>query len=322
MCGEDHHPSLMRPDKLPLAFCGSCQLWYVSNLPPLEEIHQLYQGYWFTFRPKDLSPLSASRLISDEGLLEDDIRLNRLSALSGGLEGKRLLEIGCGCGEFLVGARRRGASVFGNDISPEACSFVREQLHFPVSQGPLHDSAFTAEFGAMDIVAMSDLIEHPVEPLRTFESALKVLKPGGLLLILTPNGGEASDDLRGAMQWVGFRVNLDHLQYLSTATILALACRYGCRIEHLETFGYPWLEGIEDPPTGTAATVRSLKSCVKARLKKIAAARKLVRAVRASRDIFAGSQRDGRCGTYNLFAILRRMRSPETWPENMKAATP
>ncbi len=156
------------------------------------------------------------------------------------MEGKRLLDVGCGCGEFLAGARIRGASVFGNDISTEACAFVKDKLGIPVLQGPLSGPAFIEKFGQMDMIVMSDLIEHPVDPLSTFDSALKILKPGGLLLMHTPHGGAASD-LRSAHEWIGFRVDLEHLQYLSTGTISVLASRYDCRIEHLENF---WRSGV------------------------------------------------------------------------------
>ena len=309
LCHSDNQPSLVRPDRLGIAFCGKCQLWYVSSLPHLEEIQKLYQGYWFSFRPKDVSKSYATRLQSDREFAKNDIRLNRLSVLCGGLEGKRILEIGCGCGEFLVSARHRGSSVFGNDISQEACSFVRDLLQIPVYPGQLCDSDFTNQFGQMDIVVMSDLIEHPVEPLCTFESALNVLKPRGLLLILTPNGGEASDNVQCAKQWVGFRVDLEHLQYLSGATISILAHRYSCRIEHLETFGYPWLEGIDRLPTKVAAAPRSVKDAIKAQLRKSNVARRSVRAIRAFLDTAREEQRDPRSGTYHLITILRKMRS-------------
>lgn len=304
LCRGGNSPSLMRPDRLPVAFCGDCQLWYIAGIPPLDEIEKLYQGYWFSFRPKELSKAYANRLTSDTGLLKDDIRLNRLSALAGGLKAKRLLEIGCGCGELLVAARHRGASVFGNDISQEACSFVKDRLGIPVFQGPLSDSGFREEFGLMDMVVMSDLIEHPVEPLDTFGAALNVLKPGGLLLILTPNGGAAPEDPQMASQWVGFRVDLEHLQYFSSATVSVLADRHDCLIEHLETVGYPGLKGIDRPPADT--NHRSWRTAIKASLRKSLMARRLIHAVRAARR-----HPDPRCGTYHLVTVLRKKRASQ-----------
>jgi len=292
-CHADNPALLVRPDRLPIAFCDHCQLWYVSALPPLHEIQALYQGYWHALKPKDLSQSYAARLVANDGFLDDDMRLSRLSALSGGSNGRRLLEIGCGCGEFLVAARCRGASVVGNDIAEEACSFVRGRLGIPVFQGELRSQAFVEQHGQMDIVAMSDLIEHPIEPLKTIETALEVLKPGGLLLILTPNGGEATGDVSGAGQWVGFRVDLEHRQYLSSATIAMLANRFHCRTEHLETLGYPGVSGIDRLPPGPS----SWKNVVRAQLKRSRLLRALVRSTRP----------DPRLGTYHLVAILRKL---------------
>ena len=308
-CQGQNQPALLRPDRLPIAYCGSCGLWYVCSLPPLPEITKLYQGYWFSFRPKDLSAASAAALLSDRDSMKDDVRLNRLSALSGSLTGKRLLDIGCGCGEFLVGALHRGASVFGNDVSAESCAFVRELLHIPVFEGPLSPVAFQHELGKMDIVVMSDLIEHPVDPLATFESALAVLNPDGLLLILTPNGGAAVGGLHSASQWVGFRVDLEHLQYLSAKTVATLAAQFHCDIEHLETLGYPGLCGIDRLPTGSFVADRSMKGLIKSRLKKSDQARKLVRRIRkvarAMRP-FRTIPEDPRRGTYHLLAVIRK----------------
>jgi SAM-dependent methyltransferase len=244
LCRTSHEAQFRRPDRLPVAYCDECSVWYVCELPPPAEINRLYQGYWHSFRPKDLSPPYAKLLMSNPRLMNGDPRLESLAALTGGLLGKRVLEIGCGCGEFLVAARNRGAEVFGNDISAEACLFVRDQLRIPVFEGAFDPSLV----GGMDVIVMSDLIEHPAEPLELLQAAAEVLNPGGLLLMLTPNGGAASTE------WVGFRVDLEHLQYLSMATMSAIAGKVACEVELLETFGYPDLEGLDRPRRSTPRT--------------------------------------------------------------------
>lgn len=317
LCQGTNEPAILRPDQLLVAYCADCSIWYVSSLPPVEEISQLYQGYWFSYRPKDLSLSYAKDLLSARDLMTGDLRLNRLSALSGGLEGKRLLEIGCGCGELLVGASHRGALVIGNDISQESCAFVRDKLNIPVQEGPLCPEAFRREFGQMDIVVMSDLIEHPPEPLVVWERAVAVLKPGGLLLVLTPNGGVALDSPSAASRWVGFRVDLEHLQYFSAQSIARLAAKYHCDIEHLEVFGYPELRGIDRLPNDRSTPnpgsfARSLTDFVKGHLKKSTRLRKIVWMLRSRR---APPPADPRCGTYHLFAILRKQPEMQTVAE-------
>lgn len=100
---------------------------------------------------------------------------------------RRMLEIGCGFGFGLDVARRmRGWDVQGFDPSPLAAAGAA-QLGLPIA-----NRYFTAEQGeiaAYDVVACSEVIEHlfhPVEILRLLRSALR---PGGVLVLTTPNAG-------------------------------------------------------------------------------------------------------------------------------------
>ena len=111
--------------------------------------------------------------------MKTDVRLQRLTAISGSLKGRRVLEIGAGEGEFLAGARFAGASVVGNDVSPEACDFMESRLGIPVVRGDLSNGA--QHIDGVDTVVLNNLLEHAIEPLRLFEAALGILNPNGTL---------------------------------------------------------------------------------------------------------------------------------------------
>lgn len=98
--------------------------------------------------------------------------------------GMTLLETGCGRGEFLQGFAKLGLAVRGTDISPEAaryspglsisvCDVSRDRLPYPD--------------GFFDVLYSKSFIEHLREPERYFREAIRVLKPGGLLLTLVPD---------------------------------------------------------------------------------------------------------------------------------------
>jgi SAM-dependent methyltransferase len=106
---------------------------------------------------------------------------------------RRMLEIGCGFGFGLDIARRmRGWTVQGFDPSPIAAAGAA-QLGLPIA-----NRYFTAEQGelaAYDAVACSEVIEHlfrPVEILRLLRSALR---PGGVLVLTTPNAGAITPEM-------------------------------------------------------------------------------------------------------------------------------
>lgn len=301
-CGAQNEAVLKRPDQLPVAFCKTCGCWYIDNLPSISDIIKLYDGYYHTHRPTDLSEKGVSQMVENASKAsETNYQLLNLLKLHVGNGRMRILDVGCGFGRFLLEARSMGADVVGCDLSPEACEFANNKLGITVHQSELH--LCSSSIGNVDAVVMRDFIEHPVEPLIDFQAAVSILKPGGLLLFHTPNGGEAGTNIETASKWVGFRVDLEHLQYLSPHTVNWLSQKYDLRIERLETSGFPGLKGIDKLPKRKSQTASSARETVK----KIPGIRRMVKTLRVLKTQMMGVNRDLRLGSYHLFAILRKV---------------
>ena len=100
----------------------------------------------------------------------------------------RMLEVGCGSGIFLDAATRFEWDVHGLDISPRAIALARR--HCPTATlhcSSLADAGFEA--GSFDCVALWDVIEHVEDPEMVVQQARRVLRPGGLLVMETPDEG-------------------------------------------------------------------------------------------------------------------------------------
>ena len=95
-----------------------------------------------------------------------------------------LLEVGCGYGEFLKCFQEIGLRVRGVDISSNAKKY---QAPIPVKICDLEKQKLPYEESSFDIVYSKSFIEHLEHPERFFKEALRVLKPGGLLLTLVPD---------------------------------------------------------------------------------------------------------------------------------------
>jgi 2-polyprenyl-3-methyl-5-hydroxy-6-metoxy-1,4-benzoquinol methylase len=300
-CSSENEPMLIRPDQLPVAFCNSCECWYVAKLPSVSEIKKLYDGYYSTHRPSDLSKKIASQMIKNaKDSSKSQWQVQTLSGILGGLRGKRILEVGCGLCGFLLSAKAEGAEVIGCDLSPESCEFAQKKLGICVYCSTLE--CCLSSIGKVDAVIMRDLIEHPIEPLAVISAAHEVLKPGGVLLLHTPNGGEAGTHIETAKKWVGFRVDLEHLQYLSPRTINWLSHKVGLSIERLVAFGFPGLKGINVLPSRGKTNVGRVKDMVK----RIPCMHTMVNALRAVKAELNGGYQDPRLGSYHLFAVLRK----------------
>jgi 2-polyprenyl-3-methyl-5-hydroxy-6-metoxy-1,4-benzoquinol methylase len=98
--------------------------------------------------------------------------------------GGNLLEIGCGAGAFLARMRDLGWNVCGVDPDPVAVS-SRRQTDLDIRCGTLEEMRFPAD--SFDVVTMNHVIEHVHDPVRLLEECQRVLRPGGKLVLTTPN---------------------------------------------------------------------------------------------------------------------------------------
>lgn len=99
-------------------------------------------------------------------------------------KGMKMLEPGCGRGEFLSNFKKLGLDVYGVDISPEADTFTSE---FTVKVCDVENEALPYDDDTFDVLYSKSFIEHLHNPGKYLEEANRVLKPGGLLLTLVPD---------------------------------------------------------------------------------------------------------------------------------------
>ena len=99
----------------------------------------------------------------------------------------RVLEVGCALG-FTLDALRRFApcEVTGVDVSPFAARFAERAFGLPVRQGTLEETRFPD--ASFDLVLQKDLLEHVLRPRQHLAETYRVLAPGGLVWLVTPNG--------------------------------------------------------------------------------------------------------------------------------------
>ncbi len=97
---------------------------------------------------------------------------------------QKLLDVGCGNGDFLSLASEAGWQVKGVEPDPKAFDVARAR-GFEVVQGSLEDILNTGEL--FDVITMSHVIEHVHDPVTFLKLAHKCLKPGGTIYIDTPN---------------------------------------------------------------------------------------------------------------------------------------
>lgn len=98
--------------------------------------------------------------------------------------GGRLLDVGCGSGGWLSDMRDLGWEVRGLDFDADAVA-VAARRGLEVDYGPLGAQRYPDE--SFDAITLNHVIEHLPDPFETLAECRRILKPGGHLIVITPN---------------------------------------------------------------------------------------------------------------------------------------
>jgi SAM-dependent methyltransferase len=144
----------------------------------------------------------------------------------------RVLEVGCGYGYFLQCALQAGYDAYGIDLSPTAVKRASERLPDRVFCGLLEEVPEIQEL-QYDVIFGSHLIEHLTEPGAFLEHAGRLLRPGGLLVLVTPNIRSLLSRASGR-RWVSYKIP-EHVSYYDPRTITDLLNRAGFSVRAIDS---------------------------------------------------------------------------------------
>ena len=98
--------------------------------------------------------------------------------------GKKILDLGCGRGEFLRGFVRCGLKGYGVDESLAAQAICPEE---EILQTDLEKQQLPYEDNSFDIIYSKSVFEHFYYPEKLVQEIHRILKPGGLVITMTPD---------------------------------------------------------------------------------------------------------------------------------------
>ena len=163
----------------------------------------------------------------------------------------RLLDVGCGDGSLVLGLKDKARLTVGMDRSPDHC-VAAEAKGVRAVCVDLHAPRLPCRDGVFDAVACLDVIEHVLDPRHLLRELARVLRPGGILVLTTPNiryYGFVLTLVRGRFpRTSGDPEGYDggHLHYFTFADIRALLEEAGFgAIEEFGLYRWTWL-----PPWG------------------------------------------------------------------------
>jgi SAM-dependent methyltransferase len=203
------------------------------NPQPLpEEVSRRYGGEYLEYELANEGPFLELQLLAleDAGFrdLEEDLKSRRTPGGSRPV----VLDIGCAAGALLAELRNRGWDCTGVEICRPEAEYARRKRKLDVRSLGLEKNRFPA--AGFDVVLASHLIEHLNNPAAFVAEVYRILAPGGVFIVTTPNidGFQARlfrDRWRSAI--------FDHLYLFSVKTLSRLVTQKGFSVERIVTWG-------------------------------------------------------------------------------------
>jgi SAM-dependent methyltransferase len=156
-------------------------------------------------------------------------------------EGSRVLDLGCGRGEFCEFFRSLGFEAEGIDISSQVVAHARDAHHgIPFHVGEAA-SLLPVRAGAYDCVFSSEVIEHLFDVGEYLSAVNRLLKPGGLYVLTTPYHGLLKNVLIDALNYRGHYDPLgQHIRFFDRRGLADCLERFGFRPLVWTGYGRPW----------------------------------------------------------------------------------
>jgi SAM-dependent methyltransferase len=217
--------------------CKNCSYYFVSPEIDLtqEEWQKLYEDNYF----------EASQKTKWQSELNDRELKDRMSIILNSIktEKSRFLDMGCGEGYMLKEAEVNGFEPFGLDIAfnlnPD---FAKNYKFF---KGNISEANYPDDF--FSVIYMDSVLEHVSNPYETVNELKRVLKPGGVLLIIVPN----EDSLMNSFTKLAYYLTGNkskygkikpfvtpyHIQGFNKKSLKTLFTRQGLEILQIKGFG-------------------------------------------------------------------------------------
>lgn len=234
LCSDNHFIKLhewdvsnpWNPATIPIAVfrCTNCGLAFLHPVPNSEQLpgsgdwwkqssskpkrrRAWFKKYWEPFRHHVFG--SGERRL---------IQKTRSLCSSG-----RLLDIGCGTGELLEEAKPY-FDCYGIEPSPIA-SEIAKKRGFSIQESTLEKAEYPFLF---DVITLNSVIEHVSNPTAVLKKINTLLKPGGIIVMLTPKF-DGPSYRRHRAAWNGFRHGYHTFLY-SSKTLSALLKKTGYEV--------------------------------------------------------------------------------------------
>ena len=177
--------------------CSACGVLYLNPRPAVSELSKIY--------PPEYAPYHFDNNTSFTVRIRNWLETRKAKAFLKIIpETAEILDGGCGGTSFLNALRQAGPPgwhLWGNDFDTAALERIKKE-NFNALPGRFEELSGFDNF--FDVIFLKQVIEHLARPVDVMSSAAKMLKPGGYLVVDTPNENAWDAKWFAGRYWGGY----------------------------------------------------------------------------------------------------------------------
>ncbi|MGC9504146.1 class I SAM-dependent methyltransferase [Baaleninema sp.] len=172
-------------DVFQMVRCKTCGNIYLNPRPTEAELSRIYPPHYYAYNyDKSVHPIARRA--------KDWLDAGKVKSWIAPFEKKRalrFLDVGCGNGRYLKMLHRLGLAkhqLFGIEMNAEAIDSLNAE-GYQGFYGRLEDVADELPENYFDVIVLLQVLEHVANPTETVRCLGRLLRPGGRLILETPN---------------------------------------------------------------------------------------------------------------------------------------
>jgi 2-polyprenyl-3-methyl-5-hydroxy-6-metoxy-1,4-benzoquinol methylase len=214
VCASSNSKYLFQIQQGQLIECDNCHLVYYTPQPSPQELENFYNSE--DYRNEFSESLMSGTEFASNRYLQFEKALKKYTPKVLTQSSRKLLDIGCGTGDFLKVAQQHSWQVAGTEISSLASAKANKLLgQSCVIPGDILSLDLPSDY--YDVVTLYHVIEHLLQPNDLIQKVYKVLKPGGIFFLETPNIAGFGARLKGK-EWSQIKPP-EHIIYFKSTSL-------------------------------------------------------------------------------------------------------
>ncbi|WP_313898197.1 class I SAM-dependent methyltransferase [Nodosilinea sp. LEGE 07298] len=167
---------------------------------------------------------------------------------------RRLLDVGCGTGDFLQVAQRDGWQVTGTELSATAADKIASRLGIPILTGEI--TSLQLPEVNYDLITSYHVIEHLIEPLAMLRRLYQLVSNEGAIFLETPNIDSLGARLRGA-KWSHI-IPPEHITYFQPRSLQYALRQAGFKRVFVFTSAPQMIESTQHLPVPLQSVIKAI----------------------------------------------------------------